>query len=392
MAMLEHDYEPTPGMPQALPEGERVLWQGPAQFRRVALSTFHVRKLAVYFGALIMASVAYDIATGADAAAMTASAATFALLAAIALGLLTLYARLVAKATMYTVTNRRVVMRTGVAVPVTVNLPFSRIERAALRTHDDDTGEIAIVPDGSGRASYVLLWPLVKPFRWLRVQPVMRGVEDASHVAGILAEQLSLQAATAPEPDTAKEPPKPEAKSAGWTFRPYPTIPMAAAASLVVFALVAVTWGQLSDVPTPPGAESRPEPVAAVSLFFDDRDDGSVVVTEADSGVVLDVLEPGSNGFLRGAMRTLVGARRASDMGRETPFLLEQMPNGQLLLSDPATHRYIDLRAFGPTNAEAFGRFIELAANADDGANHAMSNETQPSATAVALSNQEVNP
>ena len=127
-----------------------------------------------------------------------------------------------------------------------------------------------------------------------------------------------------------------------------------------------------------------------MSLFFDDMEDGSVVVTEAGSGEVLDVLEPGSNGFLRGAMRSLVGARRASEVGRESPFLLERMPNGQLLLSDPATDRFIDLKAFGPTNAEAFGRFIELATSSST--DRTMSHDSQPSATAVALSNQEVNP
>ena len=135
-----------------------------------------------------------------------------------------------------------------------------------------------------------------------------------------------------------------------------------------------------------------PSAVAAVRLYFEDRDDGSVVVIDAGNGVVLDTLEPGSNGFLRGAMRTFVSARRASDIGAEMPFVLEEMPNGQLLLRDPATGRLIDLRAFGPTNAEAFGRFLKLAAEPVVSVADPYSGDMQLDTTAVALSNQEVNP
>ena len=248
MDMLEHDYEPTPGMPQALPEDERVLWQAPAQFRRIALSTFHVRKLAIYFAALIGVSVAYDAATGVSVPEMTASAATFAVLAAIAVGLLTVYARLVARATMYTVTNRRVVMRTGVAVPVTVNLPFSRIDRAALRTHADGTGEIAIVPDGSGRASVRIALATREAFplaaRAARDAWRRRRGQRGEH-PGRAADPTGRRGA-----GTGRR----RARAKARTRRKIGGPPLPALSddsdggggiSLVVFALVAVTWGQL---------------------------------------------------------------------------------------------------------------------------------------------------
>lgn len=390
MSMLEHDAEPSPGIPQELPDGERVLWQGPARFKRLALSTFHVRKLAVYFAAIISASVVYGLSGTAAAAETFAQALTFTLLAASSLGLLTAYAWLVARATMYTITNKRIVVRTGVAVPVTVNLPFSRIERASLRRQADGSGDIAIVPDGSGRASYILLWPMVRPFRWVRVQPVIRGIDDAEAVATLLAAELRARSDT-PAPRPADPRPAPAVPKTGKRkLLTYPTLPLTAAVSLVVVALVAVGFGQLvggGDV-----GPDGPAPTVAVQLYFDDQDDGSIVVTNAGNGERLDVLAPGSNGFLRSAMRTFVQARRTTDAGREVPFLLAQMPNGQLILSDPATDRYIDLRAFGPTNAEAFGRFLELAEEPIVGAGETPSRDARASATTVALSNQEVNP
>ena len=194
--MLEHDYEPAPGMPEALPETERVIWQGPAQFRSLAYSTFHVRKLAAYFAVLIAINLGYGLTGPAGLAETLSSALTFSLLAALALGLLAFYAGLIARTTMYTLTTRRVIIRAGVAVPVTINIPFSKIERAALRRHGDGSGEIALVPDRSSRVSYVLMWPLVKPFRLIRVQPVLRGVADVDRVAELLAEQLVLEVGT----------------------------------------------------------------------------------------------------------------------------------------------------------------------------------------------------
>ena len=385
--MLEHDYEPAPGMPETLPDSERVIWQEPAQFRSLAYSTFHVRKLAVYFAILIAVNLGYGLTGTSGLGEALSSAVTFALLAALALGLLAFYASLIARTTMYTVTTRRVVIRAGVAVPVTINIPFSKIERAAVRRHRDGTGEIALVPDRSSRVSYVLMWPLVKPFRLIRVQPVLRGVADVDTVAELLAEQLTLEAETAePKPVDVEQPEMSTAPPVRHKWWAYPTLPLAAAASLVVFALLAVSWGQLTGAGAGSGLSETPA-LAAVDLYFEDRDDGSVVVIDAGNGRTLDVLAPGSNGFLRSAMRTFVNARRTLEVGPETPFLLRRMPNGQLLLSDPATEREIDLRAFGRTNADAFGRFLSLA-DADE----TLSNDVRPAATAVALSNQEVNP
>ena len=41
------------GLPERLPEGERLLWQGAPDWRRLALHVFHVRGLALYFAGII---------------------------------------------------------------------------------------------------------------------------------------------------------------------------------------------------------------------------------------------------------------------------------------------------------------------------------------------------
>ena len=46
--------EPIPGLPEELPEGERILWRGGPDWKSLAMHVFHVRAVAIYF-ALILA-------------------------------------------------------------------------------------------------------------------------------------------------------------------------------------------------------------------------------------------------------------------------------------------------------------------------------------------------
>jgi putative photosynthetic complex assembly protein len=94
---------------------------------------------------------------------------------------------------------------------------------------------------------------------------------------------------------------------------------------------------------------------ASVDLVFADRADGAVVVTGAGTETVL---EPGTNGFVRGVVRGLARDRRARGIGPEVPFRLVSRVDGRLALEDPATGRSLDLGAFGPTNADAFRRLL----------------------------------
>lgn len=383
--MHEHDGEPVAGLPQELPAGERILWQGRSEFSSFATKTMHVRKVAVYFAGLLALRLVLQVKDGSAIVDVLAGSLGLAVLAAAAVGLLAYYARRAAAATLFTITNRRIVMRCGVAVTVTVNLPYAIIDSAELRMHKDGSGDIAIRTDRSSRASYVLLWPMVKPFRWFDVRPVIRGISNADSVAEILANALAAYAIDTTASDSpgaaADEAPSPRR---GWTLHP----PLAAASALVVFAIVAVSLFQLSDR----GTSALLEPaVQSVDLWFDDLDDGAVAVIDAGSGQIIDVVAPETNGFLRGALRSLARERRASNIGAEIPFSVRRTASGAIILHDPATGRVIDLRAFGPSNQEAFARFLNLSAEdqvADDGSSRLDAVNT--GVAAVALTQQEI--
>ncbi len=95
-----------------------------------------------------------------------------------------------------------------------------------------------------------------------------------------------------------------------------------------------------------------------VPLLFEDRADGAVVVRHPDTLEVVTVFDPGTNGFVRGAMRGLARERKRREIGADVPFTLVMWPNGQLSLEDTSTHAAIDLTAFGPSNVEPFRQIL----------------------------------
>lgn len=190
---MSHDdfnLEPVHGLPAALPPGETLLWQGTPRWRSLAVRALHVRKVAVYFAVLALWSGASALSDGSSASAALLAVGTQVGLGCGAIALLAGIAWLAARATVYSITSERVVIRFGIALPMTVNLPFSSIESALLRQHGDGTGDLPLVLSPDEKVSYLLMWPHVRPWQYRRVQPMLRGVVDAHHAAEVLGTSM----------------------------------------------------------------------------------------------------------------------------------------------------------------------------------------------------------
>jgi hypothetical protein len=191
--MREHDSEPVPGLPENLPEGEAILWQGSPRWRPFALRAFHLRGLAVYFALL----AAWHVADGWTADPQDAALGGLRLVAlgAVAIVLLLGLGKLAARTTLYTITGRRIVMRVGVALPMTVNIPFAAIRAADLRQDRDGSGDIQLRLLPGHRVSYFALWPHLRMLRVSNPEPVLRSLPDAEAAARALAQALAASAA-----------------------------------------------------------------------------------------------------------------------------------------------------------------------------------------------------
>ena len=103
--------EGTPrGLPGPLPAGERILWQGAPSTAGLLVRVFHARLVVAWFA---ICALALGIAAGSPGAALATVGPTL-LVGTGALALLWGLAWLTHRTTVYTVTNRRVVLQAGI--------------------------------------------------------------------------------------------------------------------------------------------------------------------------------------------------------------------------------------------------------------------------------------
>jgi Bacterial PH domain len=190
MSSDDFDFEPIKGLPAQLPKGENILWQGAPTTAGLAVRAFHIRKIALYFSALMVWRMLAGQADGMSTSAALLYAATLLPMGLAAIGILWLIAWGYARTTVYTITNRRLMMRSGIAVPITVNLPFSRIDSASLKLFADGTGDIPLAVNKDDRIAVLVIWPHMRAWNWRDPQPMLRSVKNAARVAQIISAAL----------------------------------------------------------------------------------------------------------------------------------------------------------------------------------------------------------
>lgn len=196
----EHEFEAAPGLPEPLPRGEHLLWQGSPDWRVMARRAFHLRKLAAYFGALLVLRVIFLVNDGAALTEALRSTLGPLALASLGLALVALMAWLSARSTVYTITDKRVVMRIGIVLTLTFNIPYRRIAAAGLHLDARGTGDLPLTLLPPDHIAYLHLWPHARPWRLGRPEPMLRSVPDAATVARLLTQAWAEATGLAAEP------------------------------------------------------------------------------------------------------------------------------------------------------------------------------------------------
>lgn len=189
----DFDFEPVRGLPGRLPEGETLLWQGAPDWRLLARRAFHVRLVAMYFGVFLIWHAAVRVGSE-DWRAIAFSTAALAGAACLALAMLVLLAWLTARTTVYSVTNKRVVMRYGIALPMTLNLPFSKILTAGMRTYPNGAGDIDLSLASGAKIAFLVLWPHARAWHVTKPKPMLRALPDGQRAAQVLGRAMAAAA------------------------------------------------------------------------------------------------------------------------------------------------------------------------------------------------------
>ncbi|MEM6908965.1 MAG: photosynthetic complex assembly protein PuhC [Pseudomonadota bacterium] len=141
-----------------------------------------------------------------------------------------------------------------------------------------------------------------------------------------------------------------------------PVILMGGVALISVFMTGLVSLGlfERQAVPSDVRASYGTTAVATRSLLFFDEEDGSVRVEDAVSHAVLARFEPGTGGFVRSTLRSLVHRRRISGIGSTTPFELIEWSDKALTLRDSTTGASVELASFGKDNRAVFASMLTM--------------------------------
>ncbi len=192
-AIHEHEFEAAPGLPTALPKNEVILWQGSPDWVSLAVHAFHVRKIAIYFS--IMICIQWINVYEPDQAISTwlMPCLTSAFLALLSLSCILGWAWLSSKTTLYTITDKRLVLRVGIVLSLTFNLPYKRIQAADLRPLAKGCGDISLkLPEGD-QIGFFHLWPHARAWELRQPQPTLRCVPEAARVSDTLANAWTRQ-------------------------------------------------------------------------------------------------------------------------------------------------------------------------------------------------------
>jgi hypothetical protein len=194
------------GVPHALPPGETLLWEGAPDPRAVARHVFRQRLLAGYFALMLAIWLAFALRDGDEA--LLPGLTLRVLLAGIALLVVELLARAVARTTRYAITDRRLVLRIGMVLPMSINVPFVLVDGVALATFPDGTGQVEVRLQKGARIAYIALWPHCRAFTLTQPVPLLRGLAEPARIGALLAGAVARSAgAVRPVPERPAEAP-----------------------------------------------------------------------------------------------------------------------------------------------------------------------------------------
>ena len=329
------------GLPAPLPHGERIEWQGAPRWAQFAVQVFHVRAIAALFALIAAWQATVAIIDGGTTADAAGRVIVIAIAAGLGIGILCTLAWLVERTTVYTITNRRIVMRIGAAIPKTLDIPFGIVENAALIETGGDTGNIALDLGKHSKIGYALLWPHARPWHVREPQPLLRAVPNAELVARKLARGLAASRSAAEETTPAPETRFTEVDEHRNTA---PRKMVVAMAALAVFSLGLAAIGAFQrdgGIPVDYGEADR-----AVALRIIDTGPDAFDLVGND-GVTVAAVTPGREGLLRNARRAFEGRRARMGVAFDLPYALTVWKSGVLTLHDPHTGQNVRLDFFG---------------------------------------------
>lgn len=169
------------GFELLIPPGEQVLWTGTPDAGVWLRRSWFLRAIWLWVGAVLLVQL---VRQGASMPGQ--QLVWLGLIGAFGTLCVVLTDLWICRTTRYLITDRRIAMRIGLALPGTANIPLERLDAAAVRRFGDGSGDIALRPEGPIGVGFFVLWPHTRAWRVSHPEPTLRALSNVDEVASLL--------------------------------------------------------------------------------------------------------------------------------------------------------------------------------------------------------------
>ena len=149
----------------AIPDGESILWKGKPSLWGFSWNLFGLKWIAAYLFILLMVSILRVFVSDFYTAFFVDflpffSSGVFASIILFGLAAVQTFS------TVYVITEKRVIIKTGAALSFLISMPFKKIKGINLQKRRGSIGTISFELFSEKRVPYTSCWPSVRPWKF----------------------------------------------------------------------------------------------------------------------------------------------------------------------------------------------------------------------------------
>ena len=170
-----------------IPKDEKIIWYGRPDLRRFCLSALGL-KYIIFYLIIIFFSIIYARSGDFNFIKITQVLFPYLISSFLAVLLLIIIGISQVLPTIYVITSKRVIIRSGLALIFMLNVPFDKIASIDKKQYSDGSGNISFKLMGNKRVPFFAGWPSVRPWHFNNPEPTLRCISDVDIVALKLSE------------------------------------------------------------------------------------------------------------------------------------------------------------------------------------------------------------
>ena len=188
--------------------GEALIWQGGPDGWTLMRRAFHLPLIAGYFLVLQLLNAWQAYAQAMPLEKAIRASLPLLLVSVVAFGIFAAVGWFSARTTRYVITDRRFILKYGIAMPATLSIPFSKVARLSVAIHENHAGDIPLKLKDGNHIGYLKLWPHARPWHLKHPEPTLRAVPQAGLVASLATRAIgvAMNETMVGAPAAAKEP------------------------------------------------------------------------------------------------------------------------------------------------------------------------------------------